>query len=171
MSESAALEENSAKAWVDGSFSPEEKAFAYGVILFFRGETHIRSGRREDEELLSMRNVAGELVAAWRAMQFCMERKIHALELYYDYEGIEKWCTGAWKANKQGTKAYRDYYRRISAELKVSFHKVRGHSGDKYNELVDKLAKKALRGEGTEGWQLKETEQPEPLRGIGGKGG
>ena len=73
--------------------------------------------------------------------------------VYYDYEGIEKWCTGAWKANKSGTKAYREYYRKISGQLKISFHKVRGHSGDTYNEMADKLAKKALKGEGTEGWE------------------
>ena len=26
--------------------------------------------------------------------------------IYYDYEGIEKWANGLWKANKIGTQAY-----------------------------------------------------------------
>ena len=49
-----------------------------------------------------------------------------------------------WKANKEGTKLYRDFYNSISKKLKVDFIKVKAHSGDKYNEEADKLAKEAL---------------------------
>ena len=64
--------------------------------------------------------------------------------LYFDYEGIEKWCTGVWKTNKTGTIDYKKYYDSIKDKLNVKFVKVKAHSGDKYNEEADKLAKKAI---------------------------
>ena len=57
---------------------------------------------------------------------------------------MEKWCTGAWKTNKDGTKAYKAFYQEISKKIKVNFHKVKGHSGDRYNDEADILAKGAL---------------------------
>ena len=64
--------------------------------------------------------------------------------IYYDYEGIAKWCTGEWKTNKEGTKAYAAFYNSIKDRLNVEFRHVKGHSGDKYNDLVVHLAKQAL---------------------------
>ena len=46
--------------------------------------------------------------------------------------------------NKPRTKAFRDYYASIKNELVVHFHKVESHTGVKYNEMADQLAKKAL---------------------------
>ena len=77
-------------------------------------------------------------------MRYCIENGIPEIDIYYDYMGIEKWCTGEWQANKPGTISYRDYYNSIKNKLAVNFIKVKGHSGDKYNDLADLLAKKAL---------------------------
>ena len=33
------------------------------------------------------------------------------LELFYDYEGIEKWVTGEWRAKNPLTQTYRDFMR------------------------------------------------------------
>lgn len=94
--------------------------------------------------MATMRNVAGEIMGAKKAMKFCIENNIKNIDIYYDYEGIEKWCTGIWKANKEGTKKYKSYYDSIKNKLNIHFFKVKGHSGNKYNELVDKLAKSAV---------------------------
>ncbi|MDU3828142.1 MAG: RNase H family protein, partial [Peptostreptococcus sp.] len=66
------------------------------------------------------------------------------LDLYFDYNGIEKWCTGEWKTNKEGTKNYKQFYDGIKNRLRVNFYKVKAHSGVDYNELADKLAKESL---------------------------
>lgn len=91
-----------------------------------------------------MRNVAGEIKGAQKAMQFCVNNDIGSIDIYYDYDGIEKWCTGVWKAKKSGTIAYKTFYDSIKDKIRVKFVKVVGHSGDKYNDLADKLAKSAL---------------------------
>ena len=77
-------------------------------------------------------------------MQYCIDQNIPKLKIYHDYEGISRWCLGEWQAAKKGTISYVSFYNKIKNKLKVKFVKVKGHSGDKYNELADKLAKKAL---------------------------
>ena len=39
---------------------------------------------------------------------------------------------------------YVEFYKNASKHVDVDFIKVKGHSGDKYNDMADELAKKAL---------------------------
>lgn len=133
-----------AVAYVDGSFLLESSMFSYGAVLFYNGEEIHFSKAFSDPELVSMRNVAGEIKGAEFIMRYCIDKDIKSVDLYYDYEGIEKWCTGAWKTNKLGTQNYSNFYKSIQNKLFVNFIKVKGHSGNEYNDLADKLAKEAL---------------------------
>lgn len=133
-----------ATAYVDGSYNVRDKRFSYGAVIFAGGEEIPLSQAFEDAELASMRNVAGEIKGAEAAMRYCIENGIKSLDIYHDYEGIAKWCLGEWKANKAGTQAYARYYKSIADKLSVRFVKVKGHSGDKYNDMADRLAKSAL---------------------------
>ncbi len=142
--EEKSAENSECTAYIDGSFSLENLEFSYGAVIFRNGEALEFSKKFSDPELISMRNVAGEIKGAEFLMRYCIENNISSVNIYYDYLGIEKWCTGEWKANKPGTIAYRDYYNSIKDRLEVNFIKVKGHSGDKFNDLADKLAKKAL---------------------------
>lgn len=131
-------------SYVDGSYNSETNEFAYGVVFFSKGkETHY-SEKFNDDKLAEMHNVAGEIKGAEKAMQICIEEGIKSIDIYYDYQGIAAWCTGDWKANKEGTKAYKAYFDSLKPRLSVKFIKVEGHSGDIYNDLADSLAKSAL---------------------------
>ena len=79
-------------------------------------------------------------------MEYCVDNGYSKLVLYFDYNGIEKWCTGEWKANKKGTKDYKKFYDEISDKLEVKFVKVKAHTGVEYNEMADKLAKESIFG-------------------------
>ncbi len=132
-------------AYVDGSFLLKERRYAFGAVIFYEGKEYRFSGSDNDADLADMRNVAGEIMGAERAMAFALEQSVHVLHIYHDYEGIARWCLGEWQAKKPGTQAYRDAYRNAKAAgLDVRFHKVKGHSGDTYNEVADQLAKSAL---------------------------
>lgn len=133
-----------AAAYVDGSYLHSSKRFSYGAVIYHNGKEYLFSEAFNDPALAEMRNVAGEIMGARKAIEFCLEHQIKSVTLYYDYQGIESWCTGAWKANKPGTIAYKQFYDNASTRLKVQFVKVKGHSGDVCNDLVDSLAKKAL---------------------------
>ena len=138
------LPECEAVAYTDGSFLLSEGKYSFGVVLFVGSEKLEFSKSFEDADMAQMRNVAGEISGAAFAMDYCIKNNIQSLEIRYDYEGVEKWCTGEWKTNKTGTAEYAKYYNIIKDKLKVVFTKVKGHSGDKYNDLADALAKAAL---------------------------
>ncbi len=136
--------ESEAIAYVDGSFSKEKAMFSFGAVLFYNNEELQFKQAFNDPDLVSMRNVAGEIKGAEFIMNYCLEHEIKSVDIYYDYEGIEKWCTGAWQANKFGTNNYANVYKQISQSVDIHFIKVKGHSNNKYNDLADTLAKSAL---------------------------
>ena len=131
-------------AYVDGSFS-SGVSFGCGLVILKDGEVIEEISKAyEDEELASMRNVAGEIKASELAMQYALDKGYTSISIYHDYQGISSWCLGEWKTNKAGTIAYKRFYDGIKDKLRVNFIKVKGHSGDEYNEIADKLAKRAL---------------------------
>lgn len=138
-----------AVAYVDGSYKESLKKFSYGVIMFIckdNGEIEERRLSRafSHPELAEMRNVAGEIMGAAEAIKQAKEAGLKEITVYHDYEGIAKWPLGQWKTNKVWTKKYKAFYDDISRYIKVNFVKVKGHSGDKYNDIADSLAGAAL---------------------------
>ena len=131
-------------AYVDGSYQDSTKEFSCGAVLFYEGKRTDFSQKFDRADLAEMHNVAGEIMGAVQVMRYCVQNGIPAVEIYHDYEGVGKWATGAWKANKPGTQAYANFCRKARERLNISFFKVRGHSGDTWNEEADKLAKAAL---------------------------
>lgn len=140
----AKKEKTEAVAYVDGSYDSTSHSFSYGMVLFHKGEEQHFSEKFSQSSLAEMHNVAGEIKGAEAAMRYCVEQGISSVTIYHDYEGIAKWCNGEWQAKKEGTKAYAAYYKEAAAKVHIQFEKVKGHSGDTYNDLADQLAKKAL---------------------------
>lgn len=135
---------NAIEIYVDGSYHAATKEFSYGMVVLIDGREEKFSQKMSDPELAQMRNVAGEIKGSEAAMQYALDHEIPAIIIYHDYQGIASWCNGDWKANKAGTIAYRDFYRKAREKVQIEFRKVKGHSNDKYNDMVDELAKEAL---------------------------
>lgn len=131
-------------AYVDGSYNAATGEYSYGMVILRDGKEYTSNHKMDDPEMALMRNVAGEIEGARAAMQYAADNNIKSIAIYHDYEGIAKWCTGEWRANKPGTIAYRDFYEKISEDIDITFVKVQGHSNDKYNDMADALAKDAL---------------------------
>ena len=127
--------------YVDGSYRNKDKSHSYGVYMFNDEEEYTYSKRFFKDS--DMRNVSGEIKGAMRAMEEAVKLGKKKIYLHYDYEGIRSWALGFWKTNKEGTIYYKNFYDSIKDKLEVKFIKVEAHSGVKYNELVDKLAKEA----------------------------
>ena len=111
--------------YVDGSYHVGTKEFSYGMVVLIDGKEEKFSQKMTDPEL-------------------ALDHRIPSIIIYHDYQGIASWCNGDWKANKPGTIAYRDFYQKAKEKVHIEFRKVKGHSNDKYNDMVDELAKEAL---------------------------
>lgn len=138
------FDSNVTKAYVDGSYNEKTNEYSFGVVLLHEGKEMYFKKSFPEDELSSMRNVAGEIKGAGFIVMYCLNRGIKKLVIYHDYEGISKWYQNEWKANLYGTKKYQEFANTVSSDIDVSFVKVKGHSNDHYNDLADKLAKEAL---------------------------
>lgn len=131
--------------YVDGSFMVEKENFSYGLVVVENNEViYTASGVGFDKEAISLRNVSGEVLGAQKAVEFAKDRGYKEITIAYDYQGVESWALGTWKRNNRITKNYHEFMQKNMAEVKVRFKKIKGHSGDKYNDMADELAKSAL---------------------------
>ena len=131
-------------AYVDGSYNVATGEYSCGVVFLFEGKEEYIAKKGTSSELAAMRNVAGEIMGSMEAMKLAVEKGVGSLCIYHDYQGISSWCNGHWKTNKEGTKAYKEFYDSICSKLAVDFVKVKGHSGDHYNDKADELAKSVI---------------------------
>lgn len=132
-------------AYVDGSYNIKTKEYGYGCVLI-EGQQVIQQllGKGNIPEYSSMRNVSGEILGCMNAIQYAIDHHYPSICIYYDYEGIEKWAIGLWKANKEQTQNYVKTINDMKKKIDIYFQKVLAHSGDYYNEVADGLAKKAV---------------------------
>ncbi|WP_288480466.1 ribonuclease H family protein [uncultured Clostridium sp.] len=132
-------------AYVDGSFSLEKKNYSYGMVCIENGEVVFTdNGVGTDKNAISLRNVSGEVNGAMKAVEYAIENNFNQITIVFDYQGIESWALGTWKRNNDITKNYNEFMQEKMKEIKINFKKVKGHSGDKFNDMADKLAKEAL---------------------------
>ena len=129
------------EVYVDGSFMQEKAKWAFIVV---EGETVIYSERGTLEgEINSMRQIGGELKAVIQAVCYARRVKI-PVKIHYDYNGIYRWVCDlfgekAWGTNNEWTTKYRKFILENAPNIH-SFVKVKAHSGNKWNEEVDKIA-------------------------------
>ena len=137
--------ENMVIAYVDGSFEKSIGRYAFGcVILTPDGQEVRKSGSGSDPAGVAIRNVAGEMLGSMTAVNWAIENKYPAVEIRYDYEGVEKWVTGVWRAKITTDQQIRSPYAGSRKENKDFFCKIAAHTGNHYNEEADQLAKSAL---------------------------
>ena len=133
--------------WVDGSCLPHGNGhlhfgWAY-VILDGERELHRASGHDVPAEARRHRNVAGEIQAVLQALEWCRAQGIATATISFDYQGLASWVEGTWKTRTPFTRAYAERVRALGMTL--TWHKVLAHSGNPYNDLVDRLAGEAAR--------------------------
>ncbi|MDR3542884.1 MAG: ribonuclease H family protein [Desulfosporosinus sp.] len=128
------------EVYTDGSYV--NGRYSYGYAFIKDGEVVLEgNGVGDDLEAASMRNVAGEIAAVQHAVAKAKTLDVR-IRIYHDYSGISHWVTGDWQAKNKFTQAYVTFMR--AHQGLYEFKKVAGHSGDRFNDYVDRLAKEAL---------------------------
>ena len=135
-------------AFVDGSYI--NGIIGYGAVILKKGIVlQELCGQVNRPEYLQHHQVGGELAAASKVFQWCIDKKIPGCTIHYDYEGIKKWATGEWKAKKELTQKYQQYVRQLP--LIIKWIRVKSHTGNLWNERADRLAREAIKGKGSHG--------------------
>lgn len=132
-------------AYIDGSYNDKQKFYSYACIIFDGNKKLTFAAAENDLEIIDQRNVAGEIKAAIQAIEYALSKDARSIEIFYDYAGIEKWANKEWKAKNAFTQSYTEFIQRVSPEIKIVFSKVKSHSGNKFNDEVDLLAKEVLK--------------------------
>lgn len=140
----AAENQSGVRAYVDGSYDAASKRFSCGVVMLIDGKETLLKAAYSDPASAELRNVAGEIMGARTAISYCLDNGIDAVTIYHDYMGISKWGNNEWKANLEMTQSYKRFVAEARKSIRIDFVKVAAHTGDKYNEMADKLAKSAL---------------------------
>lgn len=140
--------------YVDGSYNPQTAHWGGGAAILNDEETEVlHTIQVTDFDDNGSRQINGELASSIMSLEYVLNHSDRfedkKIVIYYDYLGIEKWATGEWSARKDVSKDYSVRVKNLILALKVmhqievSFHKVKAHSSDKYNALVDRLSKDA----------------------------
>ena len=131
------------EAFVDGSFI--EGKTGYGAVIF-SGDKKIQefSGCIEDT---STRQFGGELFSVMQVIKWCKENNIQKIRINYDYLGIEYFINGKWQPKNKLAKEYKETV--LLSGMDILWRKIDSHTGNKKNDIADKLAKDGA----TKSWQ------------------
>ncbi len=123
------------EAFVDGSYIDGKTG--YGAAIFL-GDKEIEkfSGRLDDT---STRQFGGELYSVTLVLKWCELNNIKKIRINYDYLGIEYFATGKWKPKNSLAQEYVEIV--SSCDIDILWRKIDSHTGNKKNDLADKLAK------------------------------
>lgn len=140
---------DSIQVYVDGSYNRITNLTGAGVVVLYNDKVYKKAFLVETEEEHSW-NIDGECHAVLEALRICTgevlidDVKIEEknITINYDYLGIEKWATREWKIKSKIARLYiKEYDDLVSKyKLNIKFNKVKSHSGDLYNDMVDGLA-------------------------------
>jgi len=129
--------------WVDGACFPQSDGslrIGWGLLVKQNGQEVYRAkGNDIPAEAVDHRNVAGEIFGILKSLEWCQRQNITEVTIYFDYQGLESWATGAWRAKLPFTQLYAQ---RVSESgILIHWNKVKAHSGNPENDIVDQLAK------------------------------
>lgn len=137
---------NCMHVYVDGSYNIHTERYSYGLVVVKNNVVeYIENGSSKTSSGKNIRQIAGELAAAIRGVQYAHEKGEKKVVVFHDYEGISHHATGFWERRGESS---REYYNKMNklmdSGIEVIFVKVDSHTGDFYNELADEKCKEVL---------------------------
>jgi ribonuclease HI len=108
--------------------------------VIFLGDKKVNefSGRLDDT---STRQFGGELYSVILVLKWCELNNIDKIRINYDYLGIEYFATGKWQPKSILAQEYKTIIDSSCKNIHIIWRKIDSHTGNKKNDLADKLAK------------------------------
>lgn len=132
--------------YVDGSYNINTEEYSYGLVAVRDNIVeYIDSHSAKDSSKKNIRQIAGELEAAIKAVQYALKKGDKRVVIFHDYEGICHHATGFWERKEKSSAEYYEKMNELMSQgIQVIFVKVDSHTGDFFNELVDEKCKEKL---------------------------
>lgn len=132
--------------YVDGSYNINTARYAYGIVAVRNNVIeYIESNSSKDNSQSNIRQIAGELEASVKAVEYVLKRGDNKVVILHDYEGVAHHATGFWERKEPSSVEYYNKMKELMSKgIEVIFVKVDSHTGDLYNELVDEKCKEKL---------------------------
>lgn len=146
-------EEGTLVLYTDGSRKKkpgtDKNVFGYGTVVLDEGEVLQLIGGASDHEAFAVyENVAGETMAVVEGLKWVRTNRpnVQKLVVFYDYQGVEQWAEGSWKAKNIMSQRYVAFMKKFRDEttIELVFAHVKGHMGNVFNEMADEVAGKAI---------------------------
>lgn len=116
---------------------------SWAFVVYESGvETHHESGLVKNT--YGSDNVAGELAAAVRAVNWAIGQGVEMLVLHHDYLGVAEHALGTWRAKTESAQVYAGWMKNALQKIEIQFVHCQGHSGVPGNERADELARKEI---------------------------
>ncbi len=136
------------KVYTDGACLGNPGPGGYAAVILSSDSQKLKTVKGAEKDSTNNRM---ELRAVIEALKIIPKKT--KIELYSDssyvLNGLSSWIEGwkknGWKTASKNAVANQDLWQELdllSSDFELSYQKVKGHSGDQYNEEVDNLAKK-----------------------------
>ncbi|MBP7509628.1 MAG: reverse transcriptase-like protein [Prolixibacteraceae bacterium] len=132
----------SAIVYTDGAFFDVHNVGVYAFVVLAGNEDVIYSDSNfVPSKYNKSRQIGAELLAVIKAIEYCVKNKVNLIELYTDFIGLQNWLTGKWKIKAEVVSLMVSQISKLTKDnnIKLSIHHVDAHSGDKWNEVADKM--------------------------------
>lgn len=130
--------------YVDGSFN-KNKRYVYACVCF---ENHIETDRLQgygkESSFTKFGALCGELLSALKAMEYAKKHGYKVLNIFYDCRAIFDFTEYRENCSVKTKKLREIYYKMLTYYqqfIEITFHKVKAHSGNVYNNMADKLTR------------------------------
>ena len=135
------INDNNVIYYVDGSYMND--VIGWGWVKVKNGK-QIGSdcgGIKPTQE--TSRNITGELQATMFAVKNAVLTGVKDIYIGHDYQGISCYVRKEWKPKSKESVAYTKWMLDAikTYNLNIQFFKIKGHTGNEWNEVVDKVAK------------------------------
>lgn len=133
---------NIIRLFTDGSFNNKTKIPTWGYIAVRHSKIVFKEKGQLEGKICSMRQIGAELAAICYAVDFCKDNN-YIGRIYHDFTGCFNWVRDffidqkPWKTNNEWTQEYRQFIK-LNREYIDGFVWIKGHSGNQFNEAVDK---------------------------------
>lgn len=136
-----------ANIYVDGSYNPTTIIIGCAFVLSVDASKkphRIAFSKQLKSQQKNGSNIA-EITAAKTAIKTARSLGITQINIYHDWNGIEFFSHRDNVKQRHNACAsyvvYADYIEKVRNDARICFIKVKAHSGDELNSLVDKMAK------------------------------